>query len=659
MTLTVLKRQYFTFSVITVTPKRLGPKQLCTKKCVSEERATGTAFLLTMTPAVIEDDDSYAPSVREYPRYTLPMAAPKPFLVPSFDDEVVEILPSEKQNRKIRFTEQVQVMEIENRITLMYLDEEEDEDSYEIEIVDDEEGGEDADFYLEIVDGEIYYVFETEDDISVENMEEEIVESESETESSYDRPVKPLQLPIDLMSTPNLDSDTCTPTQMDYYEVSESSNEESEQLNESLSNLIYEDKSIPKEEEKVGPAYLKQVANEASSEAKSQIQADEGESSHQESESEEEETKVDIMTEKSFSCESPLATYRSPSSPLPRAGKSILKACPPSPHKEEPKKDISKKKAKTFTKTYVRAEDFDGEHTVYTWKKPEWTNATLKSTDKGESLKSGGNLANPITFPKKYSWNHKLDGEQVDEEVEHTGLNKEEIIKKICSGQLAIPMPMLPGKTKSQRKLKFSLAGAKIRDGGDIVKPITKATEFKTYGFQKPEWTRSTLHATKHGQKVKSGEAITEPITKIAETKKYAFEKPSWVKQRSLRSVDSDLDNSAHSRSSRSSDKKEYKWEQPGWAKDRQRRLSFDGGLESNAADTRDNNVRITKKKYEWEKPCWAKKETVETPSDPNNSTLPLKPTRKGRRIRDGASLAKPITSLPEMVKKDGSVKNQ
>src|SRR3569623_985447 len=102
-------------------------------------------------------ESSYA----SFPRYFKDLAPAKPFLVPSFDNQVVEVLPSAKANRKIRFDEQILVQEIENRYASMDY-EEDDDDSYEIEIVDDDE---DADFYLEIVDGEVVYVFETEDDI--------------------------------------------------------------------------------------------------------------------------------------------------------------------------------------------------------------------------------------------------------------------------------------------------------------------------------------------------------------------------------------------------------------------------------------------------------------------------------------------------------------
>ena len=123
------------------------------------------------------------------------------------------------------------IQEIENRFAYSY-PEDEDDDSYEIEIVEDDG---DADFYLEIVDGEVFYVFETEDDISEDDSEESDEMEDSETETDLEgSPRQPLQLPIATMSAPPLldddDSDllqpvsgvsekvvASTPTQMDFH----------------------------------------------------------------------------------------------------------------------------------------------------------------------------------------------------------------------------------------------------------------------------------------------------------------------------------------------------------------------------------------------------------------------------------------------------------
>jgi hypothetical protein len=110
----------------------------------------------------------------EYPTYRQALAEPKPVLMVSFENQTIESIPAVKENQKIRFSEDVDVMCIENRFQLMDPAEYEDaDDSYEIEIVEGNgSGGDDADFYLEMIDGEIFYVFETEDDISVDSNDE-------------------------------------------------------------------------------------------------------------------------------------------------------------------------------------------------------------------------------------------------------------------------------------------------------------------------------------------------------------------------------------------------------------------------------------------------------------------------------------------------------
>lgn len=119
------------------------------------------------------------------PWYNEPLKKPRPFLVPAEGDQVIEILPAEKENRKIRFKEEILVTEIEDRFFHYGHElEEEEEEAYEIEIVEDDG---DADFYLEIVDGEVFYVFETEDDLSEDSMEELLSGDEaSESASSFE-----------------------------------------------------------------------------------------------------------------------------------------------------------------------------------------------------------------------------------------------------------------------------------------------------------------------------------------------------------------------------------------------------------------------------------------------------------------------------------------
>jgi hypothetical protein len=281
--------------------------------------------------------------------------------------------------------------------------------------------------------------------------------------------------------------------------------------------------------------------------------------------------------------------------------RSILKACPESPKKPmTPKKPRDKtkpkeKKEKTFTKTYVRAEQFNCETTVsYAWEKPSWTNKTLRSTDKGEQVRSGGNLANPITFPKKQPANADLLQEESLEadEVAYEQVDKEELIRRLKGGSHG-----------RHRKLKFSINGAKIRDGGDIVQPITKATVFR-----KPEninkiANQDVLKKSSIGDAVKEGKDLAQPVTFATVNKAYQWEKPEWAKRLESK-------------------------------KDTQEIVD----QESNPPSLFVSPTK-QRKTYTWEKPSWTKQR--------------LSTTENGDAVKEGASLAMPITQLPDLVRQD------
>jgi len=151
---------------------------------------------------------NYTEEDLRYPIFSQQLAPPKPFLVLSFDDEIVEVLPSQKANQKIAWDENVVVVEIENRYELEeYADDGSEEGDYQIEIVED---GSDADFYLEIVDGEVYYVFETEDDLLSCDSDCSSVdyESDSYTESTPSHHREDIQLPIDSTMPPMLNEES-------------------------------------------------------------------------------------------------------------------------------------------------------------------------------------------------------------------------------------------------------------------------------------------------------------------------------------------------------------------------------------------------------------------------------------------------------------------
>jgi len=331
----------------------------------------------------------------QFPRYRESLAEAKPFLMPGFqEDEVIEILPSEKANKKIRFDEQILIQEIENRFAYSF-PEDDDDDSYEIEIVEDDG---DADFYLEIVDGEVFYVFETEDDISEDESEESDDMEDSETETDQDAgPRQPLQLPIATMSAPLLDDDddsngvepssgasrnSAPSPQMDFHASMSSIMSENEDMLV-LDEEFYseDDQKDAAEQRPSSPPSVQAVPATPTSpdNAEDQLSSSAVVSSEEEPSTPPRQPKGAVALVDHFpEPVSPIAKNLAPASPgtgIKTPVKSILKACPESPKKpptpKKKKKKGDKKKEKTFTKTYVRPEEFDGEHRVYTWEKPD------------------------------------------------------------------------------------------------------------------------------------------------------------------------------------------------------------------------------------------------------------------------------------------------
>jgi hypothetical protein len=577
-------------------------------------------------------------------------------------------LPADKPNRKICWDEQILVQEIENRYADMEVEEGE-EDSYEIEIVDDDG---DADFYLEIVDGEVFYVFETEDDISDEEESDdeddestmtggdvstgahsEIVE-ESDNEMSPPEggtlPSTPVQVPTS-MALPSLDEDSSTDADsnllpeetrpaviepdcasLDVKSAQNNSEEEPTRMNlsgDDTGSEVFSMKSIRPQSHNVSSAIEYATSADMASPTQGREQLSPA-PSHASVEPETLTGAAVISGSPSTTCSSGYITPiqkkkdsvqifvvdmvpSSPSStPVPPLSpgnastltpRSILKACPESPKKHIPPKkprDKSKpkeKKEKTFTKTYVRAEQYNCETTVsYAWEKPSWTSKQLRSTDKGEQVRSGGNLANPITFPKKLPANADLlqeEGLEIDG-VAYEQVDKEELIRRLKGGSHG-----------RHRKLKFSINGAKIRDGGDIVQPITQATVFR-----KPEninriANQDVLKKSAIGDAVKEGKNLAQPVTFATVNKTFQWEKPEWAKRlESKKEAQETTDEGSATYSS--------------------------SGFVSPSKQ---------KKTYTWEKPSWTKQR--------------LAPTENGDVVKDGASLAMPITLLPDLVRQD------
>jgi hypothetical protein len=581
-----------------------------------------------------DDDASNTFEGAQFPRYLIPLAPAKPFLMPSFNDEVVEVLPSEKANRKIRFAEDILVQEIQNRYNLV--DAEEDNDSYEIEIVQDDG---DADFYLEIVDGEVFYVFETEDDISVDSSDEASDNSSPENNNNG----RALQLSIEGMSAPNLvllqeasDDDDEDNTSVQTGSVFDASMNISirsgfADMDASTSDVNYNDDSMI---ELAVP--IKVQANSSDIQQQQPSVTQTGSSSEpfmNSSMSPTKETVQDTAAVAIAPSDSIPSTPKSPQKsnvsvnlvdrvPLPSPNsepaspsggrsvsskKSILKSCPESPKvviEKKPKK--TKNGEKTFTKTYVRADTFDGEHRVYAWEKPSWAETpALKLTGQGDAIRKGKNLASPITSATKNTANSHLINEDgtIDEAA---------IIEKMkrVTGQSYI---------KGMKKLKFSVGGTAIRSGGDIVKPITAATQRTEEDHVNKVADPKMLKATATGEQARKGVSLSGPVTAAPQVKRDLWEKPDWAKGSiKLRGTEhgklakAGLDFVAPISLNRSHDEEDNK-----------------PGTPANNSDFR--------KKTEWEKPSWTKTK--------------LRSSDQGLLAKTIGDLAKPITKLPDMAK--------
>lgn len=533
-----------------------------------------------------ETETTVASILRDPVIWSEEMTQPKPFLMPSEDGDPIEALPPEKENRKVKWAQSVELLEIENRWQQGLVPDDDDDDSYDIEIVEDDG---DADFYLEIVDGEIFYVFETEDDMSVddddydEDDEDDGDADENSTmddggnsdnsssdDNSKNVPTQPLQLDIPGMMTP------AQPLQLDI-----SGMMGPPVTDESITNVVT--MSIPQEINVIEPEeaedmdledkqvqqrpYEEFTADDRSPESKPvTFPPVENEETKATSQQASYLTPPSSPVKEDGDNSSKIASTSPPTSPSRSPVRSILKASPHSSPIKSPikkpksanKKTKTSEKVKTVTKRYVRADTFDGEHQVFTWEKPKWTDAKLKETGKGQDVRKGANLADPITFPKKKQQSNQEP--EMYEDDQGNFINKEELVRRIQEGDDAavafVPRPTYGG--RYQRKLRCSALGAQMRNGQDLAKPITRATVDRerddinhlankdvlknrvktvrrTYSWDKPDWAlKANLKHTDKGSAVKKGESVSAPITHIREVKKKGieWEKPEWVKSK-------------------------------------------------------------------------------------------------------------------------------
>jgi len=524
----------------------------------------------TLPSELPADDTALAPA--NFPRvvWSEDIAIAKPFLISDDNGDIIEALPPEKENRKIIWSDEVELCEMPNRRMLGLAEDSEDvdDDEYEIEIVEDDG---DADFYLEIVDGEIFYVFETEDDSEDED------EYEEDSDSCTSSVQAPLQLPIASMMAPSLDEEDDTdpkpttpasvnsgislapPVALPFPSSSISPAKHSpKKLTQSIEHMDKELDLADLGVQKGRPELLTTTSDQQEISLVEDADAETlQESFHESFHASTGSWLVDspeaspITSPNSSQAGqlvfSPLPTspkeansgvLRSPMGSPVSPTKSILKANPPSPRRKVAKKR-KEKKEKTVTKTYVRADTFDGEHQVYTWEKPVWAQeSNLRETEKGSDVRKGANLASPITFPKRKSQDHSKP--LVYEDEQGNVIDKEELIRRIQEGDNSaiafVPLPTYGG--KHQRKLKFSEKGQKMRSGMDLAKPITKATVDRE---------RDDINHIAQPDKV---------LKKHVETvkKTYSWQKPDWARKVGERKL-------GHSPKKA----REYKWEQPSW----------------------------------------------------------------------------------------------
>ena len=616
--------------------------------------------LYEMSTIYVDDDGIWHRP--EYPRYTQDLAAPKPFLVPSFDDEIVEVLPSEKKDRKICFDESVYVLEIENRFQLMEPEEIDDDESYEIEIVERSGASEcdDADFYLEMIDGEIFYVFETEDDISVDENEEESEQgndASSASETTNDsRQIIPMQLNIGDMMAPlldleesskHLDAGDFLDDDMDSVRTSEHDESRTNMIIcENIESVLDGEKSqtLPKNLNAIMQDGMEVLVDKLESLPSFASVTPDDELQNNMNPSSPSRPLVDNTMATSQQ------VFESPhESPVRSTPTSILKVNTPSPSKQKKKADrkIKKdKKEKTFTKTFVRVADFDGEHRVYNWEKPTWTNQKLKSTGKGDDIRKGGNLANPITDAAVLIQKGEVKWEKPEWALQNSDSNfsvedvnaKEELIRKIQDGSMN-----LRGMRNSRRRLKLSINGDLLAAGNDIVKPITKATIIKKPANINYVANPKILRATSCGSKVWNGESLAAPVTQATSLKKYDWEKPSWVSPQLHSTGAGEILKAGADVTKPVGNNAKVEWEKPDWTKKR------------TIGRHKSSDLSEMKREYKWEQPSWAKGRIPETEtiqegnSDGEEGIAVLKPTEKGQLARRGANLARPITLLPHL----------
>ena len=129
----------------------------------------------------------------------------------------------------------------------------------------------------------------------------------------------------------------------------------------------------------------------------------------------------------------------------------------------------------------------------------------LKFSVQGQKMRSGQNLAKPIT--------KATDGRGGVADVNHLA-RPEDHLKKHVSPMKKQYSWKQPEWAKAL-KLKSTENGSAIKTGAKVEKPVTNIREVvKEYKWEEPEWAKKRLSSTSAGNALKSGRDITRPISK-------------------------------------------------------------------------------------------------------------------------------------------------
>lgn len=273
-------------------------------------------------------------------------------------------------------------------------------------------------------------------------------------------------------------------------------------------------------------------------------------------------------------------------------------------------------------------EEFDDSgHKRYSWEKPTWTKAQLKTTTKGVKARKGRNLAGKITHVEK-----KIN-EGLEEEAEDDNAGA------FLKGAVALPIK-IPKRNKHHANLNYTVNGARIRDGRKIEQAIVvkdtgrvKKEEVKIWGAD-PE----DLKLTPRGYKLRKGKNLAEPVT-FPKKEKHKFDhtiKPAKTLSRTKSGEELLIKGNLAKPITKATEQSLF--EKPEWTKKKALKATDKGEKLKSGATLAGPITQATQQQ----------RMNVNLEANPAF----LKMTDTGDLVREGASLAGPITQAPHINKK-------